>query len=41
VREDGKLDGGKGWKERVCNRGEWKKLLRTVRNHHILHMPIV
>jgi len=24
VREDGKLDGGKGWKERVYNRGEWK-----------------
>jgi len=27
VREDGRL-GGKGWKERVYNREEWKKLLR-------------
>ena len=28
VREDGRLVGGKGWKERVCNREEWKKLVR-------------
>jgi len=27
VREDGRLVGGKGWKERVYNREEWKKLL--------------
>ena len=40
VREDGRLVAGKGWKERVYNRGEWKKLLRTARNHHILHMPM-
>jgi len=40
VREDGRLVGGKGWKERVYNREEWKKLLRTARNHHILHMPM-
>jgi hypothetical protein len=40
VREDGRLVGGKGWKERVCNREEWKKLLRTARKHHILHMPV-
>jgi len=40
VREDGRLVGGKGWKERVCNREEWKKLLRRSRNHHILHMPM-
>jgi len=33
VREDGRLAGGKGWKERVYNRGEWKRLLRTARNH--------
>jgi len=39
VREDGRLVGGKGWKERVYNREEWKKLLRTTRNRHILHMP--
>jgi len=39
VREDGRLVGGRGWKERVYNREEWKKLLRTARNHRILHMP--
>jgi hypothetical protein len=39
VREDGRLVGGKGWKERVYNRKEWKKL-RMARNHHILHMPV-
>jgi hypothetical protein len=27
VREDGRLVGGKGWKESVYNREEWKKLL--------------
>jgi hypothetical protein len=27
VREDGRLVGGKGWKERVYNREEWRKLL--------------
>ena len=40
VREDGRLLGGKGWKKRVHNRQEWKKLLRTARNRHILHMPM-
>ena len=40
VREDGRLVGGKGWKERVYNRQEWKKLLRTARNRCILHMPM-
>jgi len=39
VRENGRLVGGKVWKERVYNREEWKKLLRTARNHCILHMP--
>jgi hypothetical protein len=39
VREDGRLVGGKGWKEMVYNREEWKKLLRMARNCHILHMP--
>jgi len=39
-REDGRLVGGKGWKESVYNRGEWKKLLRTARNRRILHMPM-
>jgi hypothetical protein len=32
VREDGRLVGGKGWKESVYNRQEWKKLLRTAWN---------
>jgi len=32
VREDGRLVGGIVWKERVYNREEWKKLLRTARN---------
>jgi hypothetical protein len=32
VREDGRLVGGKGWKERVYDREEWKELLRTARN---------
>jgi len=40
VREDGRLDGGKGWKERVYNRHGWKKLLRMAKNHRILHMPV-
>jgi hypothetical protein len=40
VMEDGRLVGGKGWKERVYNRAEWKKLLRTARNCRILHMPM-
>jgi len=39
-REDGRLVGGRGWKERVYNRKEWKKLLRTARNRRILHMPM-
>jgi hypothetical protein len=38
VREDGRLVGGKGWKERVHNREAWKKLLRIARNCRILHM---
>jgi hypothetical protein len=40
VREDGRLVGGKLWMERVYNREEWKKLLRTARNSRILHMPM-
>jgi len=40
VREDGRLVGGKGWKERVYDREEWKKLLRTARKRRILHMPM-
>ena len=40
VRKDGKLVGGIGWRERVQNSEEWKKLLRTARNRHILHIPM-
>ena len=40
VKKDGKLAGGIGWRERVHNREEWKKLLRMARNCHILHMPM-
>ena len=40
VEKDGRLTGGKRWRERVHNREEWKKLLRTARNRHILHMPM-
>ena len=38
VQNDGRLAGGIEWRERVHNREEWKKLLRTVRNCCILHM---
>jgi len=40
VREDGRIVGGEGWQEKIHNREEWKKLLRTARNCHILHMPM-
>jgi hypothetical protein len=40
VRMDGRIVGEKRLKERVYNRGEWKKLLRTARNHRILHMSM-
>jgi hypothetical protein len=33
-------DGGKGWKEGVYNREEWKKVLRMARNRRILHMTV-
>jgi len=29
VREDGRIVAGEGWQEKVNNREEWKKLLRT------------
>jgi hypothetical protein len=40
VREDGRIVGGEGWQEKVYNREEWKKLLRTARNCHIVHMAM-
>jgi hypothetical protein len=30
----------KEWQEKVYDREEWKKLLRTARNRCILHMPV-
>jgi hypothetical protein len=39
VREDGRIVGGEGWQEKVHNREEWKKLLKTARNRRILTMP--
>ena len=40
VREDGRIVGGEGWQEKVHDREELKKLLRTARNHQILHTPM-
>ena len=40
VREDGSIVGGEEWQEKVYDKEEWKKLLRTARNHRILHMPM-
>jgi hypothetical protein len=40
VREDRRMVGGEEWQEKIYNREEWKKLLRTVRNRRILHMPM-
>jgi uncharacterized protein YecE (DUF72 family) len=40
VTVDGRMVGGKGWKERIYNREEWNKLLRTAKNRSILHMPM-
>jgi hypothetical protein len=40
VRENGRIVGGEEWQEKVYNREEWEKLLRTVRNCHILHVPM-
>ena len=39
-REDGRIDGAEGWQEKVHNREERKKLLRTARNCHVLHVPM-
>jgi hypothetical protein len=40
VRKDGKIVGGEEWQEKVYNREELKKLLRTTRNRRILNMPM-
>ena len=38
--ENRRTVGGEGWQEKVHNREEWKKILRTAKNHRILHMPM-
>jgi hypothetical protein len=40
VKEDGRIVGGEVRQERLYNREEWKKLLRTATNCRILHMPM-
>jgi hypothetical protein len=40
VREDGRMVGGEEWKEKLYNREDWKKLLRTARNRRILYVPV-
>jgi hypothetical protein len=40
VREDGRIVDGEAWQEKLCNREEWKKLLRTARSRRILHMAV-
>jgi hypothetical protein len=39
-RDDGRIVGGEEWQEKVYNREEWKKHLRTARSHRILHMAM-
>jgi hypothetical protein len=38
VSEDGRMVGGEKWQGKVYDREEWKKVLRTARNHRVLHM---
>jgi hypothetical protein len=41
MREDGgRVVGGEEWQEKVYDKEELKKLLRTARNCRILHMPM-
>jgi hypothetical protein len=40
VTEDGKTVVGEEWQEKLYNREELKKVLRTARNHRILHMAM-
>jgi hypothetical protein len=40
VGEDGIVVGVEEWQEKVYNRKEWKKLLRTAGNCRILHMAV-
>ena len=40
VTEDGRMVGGDEWQKKVCDREEWKRLLRRAGNHRILYMPM-
>jgi hypothetical protein len=40
VREDGRIVGGEEWQEKVHNRKELKKPVRTARNCRILHITM-
>ena len=40
VSEDGRMVGGEEWQEKVYDREEWKRLLKTARNHRILCTPM-
>jgi hypothetical protein len=40
VREDGRIVCVEVWQEKLHNREEWNKLLRTATNHRILHIPM-
>ena len=40
VREDGRMVGREQWQEKVYDREEWRRLLRTARNHRILLVPV-
>jgi hypothetical protein len=39
VREDERLIGGKGWKERVYTQRGMEEVPKMARNNHILHKP--
>ena len=38
--EENRMVSGEEWQEKVYDREEWKRLLRTARNHRILYMPM-
>ena len=40
VREDGRMVGREEWQEKLYDREEWRRLLRTASNHRILFMPM-
>jgi hypothetical protein len=40
VREGERIVGGEEWQEKVDNREGGKKLLRTARNCHIVHVAV-